>query len=85
MSEQMYVSTLSLVFATIIAVFAMRYFSVARQASARLANDDAYRQLAAKATAAQAETAAALASIGATLAEVKSRVAALEQILKEVG
>jgi HAMP domain-containing protein len=81
----MYVFSLGLFFGTIILVFAMRYLSAVQQARARLANDDAYRQLAAKATAAQAETAAALTSIDTTLADLKSRVAALEQILKEVG
>lgn len=85
MSENMYVFSLGLVFGTIIVVFAMRYFSAVQQARARLANDDAYRQLAAKAAAAQAETATALTSIGTTLADLKSRVAALEHLLKEVG
>lgn len=85
MSEEMYVFSLSVIFGTIIIVFAMRFVSTARQAKARLANDDAYRQLAAKAAAAQAETAAALTSVDTTLADLKSRVAALEQILKEVG
>ena len=85
MSPNMYVFSLSLFFGTIILVFAMRYFSAVQQARARLANDDAYRQLAAKAVATQAETAAALTSIDTTLADLKSRVAALEQILKEVG
>lgn len=85
MSENMYVFSLGLLFGTIIVVFAMRYFSSVQQARARLANDDAYRQLAAKAAAAQAETATALVSIGTTLADLKSRVAALEHLLKEVG
>jgi HAMP domain-containing protein len=85
MSEEMYVFSLSVIFGTILLIFVMRYVSAAQQARARLANDDAYRQLAAKATAAQAETAAVLTSIDTTLAELKSRVAALEQILKEVG
>lgn len=85
MSENMYVFSLGLLFGTIIVVFAMRYFSAVQQARARLANDDAYRQLAAKAAAAQAETATALVSIGTTLADLKSRVAALEHLLKEVG
>lgn len=85
MSEEMYVFSLGVIFGTILLVFAMRYFSAVQQARARLANDDAYRQLAAKAAAAQAETASALTSIDTTLADLKSRVAALEQILKEVG
>jgi hypothetical protein len=41
------------------------------QARARLAQDDAYRGMAAKATAAQAGTAAALASVSAALADIQ--------------
>jgi hypothetical protein len=84
MSESIYLLSIGLPLGTILLIFAMRYFSAVQQAKARLANDDAYRQLAAKAADAQAETAVALASIDATLADLKSRLASLEKILKEV-
>ena len=84
MSEHLYLLTICLPLATILLVFGMRYFSAVQQAKARLANDDAYRQIAAKSAAAQDQTATALAAIGATLADLQSRLAALEKILREV-
>jgi uncharacterized protein YaiL (DUF2058 family) len=63
----------------------MRYVSAVLQAKARLANDDAYRQLAEKAAASQVETASALSQIQEALAEVRPRLAAIEKILKDVG
>jgi hypothetical protein len=84
MHEHIYLLTIGLPLATILLVFAMRYYAAVQQAKARLANDDAYRDIAAKAVAAQAETAQALASMNATLAELKGRIAAVEKILKEV-
>ncbi len=80
-----YYLTLCLPLATILLVFAMRYVSAVQQAKARLANDGAYQQIAEKAAAAQSETAAALASIQATLADAATRLTAIEKILKEVG
>ena len=58
-------------------IFAMKYLSVIMQAKSRLAQDEAYRELATRAVAAQTETAT-------TLADVQSRLVALERILKEV-
>jgi len=84
MSESTYFLTLCLVFGTILIIFGMRYFSAFQQAKARLANDEAYRQIAAKAATAQAETAAALSSIDASMADLKSRLAGVEKILKQV-
>lgn len=84
MSEHLYLLTICLPLATILLVFGMRYFSAVQQAKARLANDDAYRQIAAKSAAAQDQTATALAAIGATLADLQSRLTALEKILREV-
>jgi hypothetical protein len=55
-----------------------------QQAKARLANDDAYRDLAARAATAQSENAIALNAVNASLAELKTRIAALEKVLKEV-
>ncbi len=84
MSEHLYLLTICLILATILLVFGMRYFSAVRQAKARLANDDAYRQIAAQAAAAQSNTASALPSIQAAIADVTTRLAAIEKILKEV-
>ena len=84
MSERVYLITIFLPLATIFLIFGMRYLSAVQQAKARLANDEAYRQLAEKAATSQAAAASALASIDATLAELKVRVAGIEKILKEV-
>lgn len=84
MSDFIYLLSMGLLFGTILLVFGMRYFSAMQQSKARLANDGAYRQIAAQAATAQAETATALSSIGATLADVQSRLTAVEKILKEV-
>ncbi|MDQ2988854.1 MAG: hypothetical protein M3R60_07110 [Pseudomonadota bacterium] len=84
MPEYVYFLTIGLPLATILLIFGMKYFSAAQQAKARLANDEAYRQIAAQATAAQAETAKTLASIDATLADLKLRLGGVEKLLKEV-
>jgi hypothetical protein len=84
MSPTIYLLTLGLPLATCLLIFGMRYLSAVLQARARLANDEAYRQLAEKSAAAQAAAAAALASIDATLADVRLRLASVEKVLKEV-
>ena len=84
MSESVYFLTIILPLATVLLVFAMRYYAAIQQAKARLANDNAYRQLAEQSAAAQAETARRLASMDAALGELKSRVATVEKVLKEV-
>lgn len=84
MTELLYLLTLCLPLGTILLVFGMRYFSAVQQAKARLANDDAYRRIAETAANAQSDTAAALSSIEAALTDVRSRLVAVEKILKEV-
>jgi Tfp pilus assembly protein PilO len=84
MSEYVYFLTIGLPLATVLLIFGMKYFAAIQQAKSRLANDEAYRQLAAQATTAQAETAATLASINATLADLKTRLSGVEKLLKEV-
>lgn len=84
MSETLYLLTICLPLATFLLIFGMRYYATVQQAKARFANDEAYRQLAAKAADNQADTATALASIDAALADVKYRLAAVEKILKAV-
>jgi hypothetical protein len=55
------------------------------QARVRLGQDEAYRELAGRATAAQAEAGAKLAAFGAALADIQSRLGTIEKILKDVG
>ncbi len=62
----------------------MRYFAAIQQAKARLANDEAYRQIAEKAVAGQSENAIVLSSIQATLSDLRTRLTAIEKMLKEV-
>lgn len=85
MSEFVYFTTLCLVLGTVVLVFGMRYVSAVTQARARAASEDSYRQLAEAAAAAQPGTAAALSSIQSTLADVDTRLAAVEKILRDVG
>jgi hypothetical protein len=79
-----YLLTICLPLATILVVFAMRYYAIVQQAKARLANDDAYRQTAEKAATAESQTAAALVAIQAALEDARTRLAAIEKILKDV-
>lgn len=84
MSANVYLLTIILPLLAIVFIFGMRYRAQVLQAQARLANDDAYRQLAEKAAATQAATASSLAAIDAALAELKTRVGGVENILKQV-
>ena len=85
MSETIYLLTISLPIGALIYIFSMRYDSKAQQAKARLANDEAYREMAEKVAAAQSETATALASLQTTLSDVATRMTSIEKILKDVG
>ena len=85
METPVYFASLCLVFATILAVFAMRYFASVTQARARLAEDNAYRLIAERAVSTQAETATALDAMSVALADVRTRLASVETMLKEVG
>lgn len=78
MSAALYLTTLCLPLGTILLVFGMRYFALIQQAKARLASDEAYRQIAEKALADHGAAASALAGI-------ETRLAAIEKILKDVG
>ena len=70
---------------TILSIFGMRYFSTARQMRMGFADGGAYRALAEKAAAAEAASAVALAGLQADLAEMKTKLAAVEKVLSEVG
>ncbi|HEY1930150.1 MAG TPA: hypothetical protein VGG92_21985 [Caulobacteraceae bacterium] len=84
MTVTLYLLTLLLPLATILIVFGMRYYAHIQQAKARLANDDAYRQLAESASATQSQIATSLAPMEANLTDVRTRMAAVETILKAV-
>ncbi len=84
MTTTLYLLTLVLPLATILIVVGVRYYAVVLQARARLANDEAYRQLAESASAAQSRIATSLAALEAGVADVRTHMAAVETILKAV-
>ena len=84
MTATFYLLTLTLPLATILIVFGVRYYAIVQQAKARLANDDAYRQLAETASTAQSQTATSLAAMETALSDLRTRLAAVETILKAV-
>ena len=84
MTPIFYILTLVLPLATVLIVFRMRYHATVQEARARAASDDAYRQLAESVSAAQAQIATSLAAMEAGLSEMRSRMAAVETILKAV-
>lgn len=74
-----------LVLVTILLVFAMKYFSSARQVRTQIAGDNAYRELAERTLKAQEELTASLASIRSSVSQIEGRLASVEKILKDVG
>jgi hypothetical protein len=80
----LYLLTLVLPLATILIVFGVRSYAAVQQAKARQPSDDAYRQLAESALAAQSQIASSLAAMEANLSDLRIRVAAVETILKAV-
>jgi Mg2+ and Co2+ transporter CorA len=72
------------VLGTILLVFGMKYLSAIRQSRTRAISEDAYRDLAQKAAAAQSENAGLLSSIQTELTQLNARLAAVEKILKAV-
>jgi hypothetical protein len=63
--------------AAAVIIFFMKYVSEILQARVRIGQDEAYREIAAKAAEAQTATAAALA-------DIQSRLSVIEKILREV-
>lgn len=74
-----------LILVTVLLVFAMKYFSSARQARARIAGDNAYRDLLDKTLKTQEELTASLGSIQSSVAQIENRLAGVEKVLKDVG
>jgi hypothetical protein len=77
MSESIFFAAFFFPSAAAVLIFGMKYVAAIMEAKVRLKQDDAYRDIAAKAAAAQAETAV-------TLAQILARLAGLEKVLKEV-
>jgi hypothetical protein len=84
METSIYLLTIGLFMGTALLIFGMKYFSATSQARARIAADTAYRLLAEKAVAAEADNRAALAAMQAELTKVAASLAAVEKILKQV-
>jgi hypothetical protein len=77
MSGDTFLAALFFPCAAVVIVFFMKYVSAILQARVRMGQDEAYRAVALKAAAAQAETAAALT-------DIRSELAAVMKILKAV-
>lgn len=78
MSESVFYAAFFFPAAAAVLIFFMKYISEILQARVRLAQDEAYRDLAAQAVAAQTEAAK-------TLTDLESRLASVEKLLKDVG
>jgi signal transduction histidine kinase len=68
----------------ILLIFAMKYYVGARTARLRGADEDAYRELAARAVSSQEESAAALSGLNGRVSDIEGRLARIEKVLKEV-
>lgn len=77
MSENIYLLTLLMPLGTIFLIFFLRSRTAIKKAEMEAQGNEAYRQLAERAVAAQEQTAAALA-------DLKIRIIAIENILKQV-
>jgi len=84
MTIVLYLLTLVLPLATILIVFGRRQNADVQLARARLVSDDACRQLAESASAAQSQIASRLAAIEDNMSDVRTRIAVIETILKAV-
>ena len=82
MTSALYVFTI-LAFAAVL-IFTARSISQAITGRARIASDEAYRKLASDAVTAQSGNAATLSAIQSELADIKTRMASVETILKAV-
>jgi hypothetical protein len=85
MSPLIYITSLAMVLGAVIVVFVIRYVSQVVQARLHAAQTQDYRKLASDSVTAQSGNAATLSAIQSELAEIKTRLASVEKILKEVG
>jgi hypothetical protein len=74
-----------LVLVTILLIFAMKTFSTARYARLGNAGANDYRELAQKAVQLHSDSASFMANTQSDLSEIKTRLAAVEKLLKDVG
>ena len=74
-----------LVLVTILLIFAMKFFSDARQARLGIAGANDYRDLAQRAVKLHSDSATFMANTQSDLSEIKTRLAAVEKLLKDVG
>ncbi|MYN45537.1 hypothetical protein GTP23_10810 [Pseudoduganella sp. FT93W] len=84
MAEHVYFLTIILPLLVIIIIAALRYYANVQQARLRYAHEEAYRAMAQQALDAQSSTAQSLSGMKADLADLKTRIAAIEQVLKQV-
>lgn len=84
MAQHIYLLTIILPLAAIVAIFTMKYASAAFQAYAVRKSDLAYRALAEQAAAAQRENSAALTAIREDVARLSATVTAIAAVLKDV-
>jgi|APAra7269096714_1048519.scaffolds.fasta_scaffold00430_7 Tfp pilus assembly protein PilO len=77
MSEPIYLLTIFMPLATVFLIFGMRFIVAIKKAKLQAEGEEAYRQIAQRAVAAQEQTAAALA-------DLQTRLASIEKVLKEV-
>lgn len=84
METSTYLISISLIPATFLVVFAMKYGAAVFGARARIAGDTAYQTLVERALAVQSENQASLAVIQAELSRVSASLASVEKILKQV-
>lgn len=73
-----------LILIVILLIFAMKYFVGARSARLRITSEDAYRDLAARATKSQEDSAAALLALKGSVADIQRRMEGVEKVLKDV-
>ncbi len=84
MTSGLYVFSAFLIATTCILIFGLRAAVAWHGARTQSAREEAYRDLAAKATAAQVDAAAQLASLRSELSALSSRLAAIQTLLRSV-
>jgi chromatin segregation and condensation protein Rec8/ScpA/Scc1 (kleisin family) len=84
MSENIFFAAFFFPSAAAVLVYFMKYLAAIKQARVRVEQDEAYRELAMRMAASQAEMASALTVLTNSLADVHMRMEGLEKILKEV-
>jgi hypothetical protein len=85
MSEELYLVTILLIAGTCLAVFVLKFLSTRSIEKAKASKEDDYRNLAAKAVSTEAEVVSKLSNLLEELAELKTRIGKIEQILSQVG